>query len=131
MEKVVERIREEVCLDPDTEHGCSMESAKVLVYTCHMPFIEDQIQLLVDGRFFEVYLKELESSPNFISNQKIYTSPGMKIPVDSMSRVAETSSGRRKGRTEVHDDDVAGKLSCVNEIGVWNDQGRKKQRAAR
>lgn len=36
-------------LDLATESGSSMESAKVLVHTVHMPFIEDNLCLSVEG----------------------------------------------------------------------------------
>lgn len=60
MKKIVERVGNIICLDPKTESGSSMGSAKSLVRANFMPFMEDHLYLSVGDINLEIYLKELD-----------------------------------------------------------------------
>lgn len=48
-----------VCFDRFTERKESVESAKVLIDTMHIPFIEEHLWLSLEESGFSIYVKEL------------------------------------------------------------------------
>ncbi|KAK7247275.1 hypothetical protein RIF29_42155 [Crotalaria pallida] len=49
-------------VDLKTEAGLSMESATVSVTTAIMPFIEDHMYLNIDGKEYEIFVKERDDT---------------------------------------------------------------------
>ncbi|KAK7268948.1 hypothetical protein RIF29_21659 [Crotalaria pallida] len=63
--RIIDRIGAIVDMDPNTEDGISMESAKICVTTELMPFIEDHLFISLNNQRFEIFVKETEGEKIF------------------------------------------------------------------
>lgn len=104
MESIVDSIEEMIGMDTETEEGNSMGSAKVLVHTRHMPFVEEVLILSIGESNFEIYIKEIETSSEWVMKH-IRTEPMNEEPFDSHVPEIDMDLGWRRRSEE--DDDVA------------------------
>ena len=59
-QKIGEQWGTMVCYDIHIMQNSSFSCRRILMDTCHYPFIQGSVHLSVEGNRYEVYVKELE-----------------------------------------------------------------------
>ncbi|KAK7281928.1 hypothetical protein RIF29_10310 [Crotalaria pallida] len=106
-ECITGRIGTIVDMDPDTEEGISMESAKICVTTNLMPFIEDHLYLNINSQKFEIFVKESEGRKEGKLKKE---TTGKNLAQATSSKVSNSESEH----WDLHQD-----------YGTWNEEDEK------